>query len=103
MNTKIKHTPGEWRIDNNGSILGPSNGTSSPIICIMSAWFRDHRNQGHVSQDKQEANARLIAAAPDLLEACKAMLEGVANWYPSAMPLKIQIQEAVKKAEGKEA
>ena len=51
------------------------------------------------------ANARLIAAAPDLYEACKGMLEGIGltGYYPAAGKTKTDaIRQAVAKAEGKE-
>lgn len=55
---KSKHTPSPWIIENN-DILGASGG-----IAHVASIFCDHA-----------ANARLIAAAPDLLEACKMMVD----------------------------
>ena len=71
---EVKHTPGPWRIDVNGSdkwsvdYEGPSStymticarGRRAPIGFAVepSAWGND---------EEIEANARLIAAAPDLL------------------------------------
>lgn len=61
---KAKHTPGPWKIDYgyNRSInfIGPC----VPDQYAGSSWLR-----------VTEANARLIAAAPDLLDALKGMLE----------------------------
>ena len=70
----VKHTPGPWRIDVNGSenwtvdYEGPSStfmticasGRREPVGFAVepTAWGND---------DEIEANARLIAAAPDLL------------------------------------
>jgi hypothetical protein len=70
------HTNGPWEIGYNGGILGPNFDGSAckPVIAMMPVWFPDKRNQGHVTQDAQEDNARLIAAAPDLLAACKDAL-----------------------------
>ena len=45
--------------------------------------------------DEQEANARLIAAAPDLLEAAKAMLARPEGYRPGTA-----LDAAIKKAEG---
>ena len=71
-----KHTPGPWRIDVNGSeewsvdYDGPSStymticGARPQPVCFAvepSAYGND---------EEVEANARLIAAAPDLLDAC---------------------------------
>ena len=57
-----KHTPGPWEADGEGYIFGP--GTS--MIAETRGWGDDSINE--------VANARLIAAAPDLLEACKLAL-----------------------------
>lgn len=61
---KAKHTPGPWKIDYgyNRSInfIGPC----VPDQYAGSSWLQ-----------VTEANARLIAAAPDLLDALKGMLE----------------------------
>lgn len=77
----VKHTPGPWRIDVNGSenwtvdYEGPSstfmticaNGRREPVGFAVepTAWRND---------DEIEANARLIASAPDLLEALGQLL-----------------------------
>lgn len=67
-------TAGPWRVEYNGEILGPRCGSSSPIIATMPVWWAKLRGQGHASQELQEANARLIAAAPELYAACEKIL-----------------------------
>lgn len=64
-----KHTPGPWMYSGAGSIkrdytaIGCTDGET-----IATAW--GHSNSGFfVSEEEKEANARLIAAAPELLEA----------------------------------
>lgn len=60
MNTQ-KHTPGPWTLA--GGITGQDeNGMRSPIATISNSW----RNR-----EIDDANARLIAAAPELLEALR--------------------------------
>lgn len=63
----VKHTPGPWHIAKyspSGSYTDIyANGT--PLIAKVIL--------RHVSINEQKANARLIAAAPDLLEACEAI------------------------------
>ncbi len=55
-----EHTPGPWEWDSDGHIYRePWTEEADPAICKVNI---------HVSSG--EANARLIAAAPDLLAAC---------------------------------
>lgn len=67
-----KHTPGPWDIDRNNSHLctiatihGCKNNDWVEI------WSPNKLGQEGISEEVNEANARLIAAAPELLEACK--------------------------------
>jgi hypothetical protein len=73
-----KHTPGPW------IGAGPSFGDPLPryTTSIMTEW--EHEDDGfieicefpfHHHDGENEANARLIAAAPDLLEALKGVLK----------------------------
>ena len=65
-----KHTPGPWATDpecNNEIVLG-KDGIIVADCCIVDA-------EGIRTQEQVNANARLIAAAPDLLTACKAVVE----------------------------
>lgn len=50
------------------------------------------------ASDEGQANARLIAAAPDLLEACKQAREWLAGWA-SAEPYIDALEAAIAKAE----
>ena len=68
-----KYTPGPWWVDKNMAE------TDYLICCGM-----DDRNRGYVASlattnDDALSNARLVSAAPDLLEALKAMLPMVEN------------------------
>jgi len=62
------YTPGPWRVDSDGILLGADFPRDIPI--------------GRVNLDKHdgEANASLIAAVPDLLEALKATWEALAGY-----------------------
>jgi len=67
---ETKHTPGPW--------------TATPSYINLGEWEiygnEDGDNAQHIGSieaegtEQAEANARLIAAAPDLLEACESML-----------------------------
>lgn len=70
MGEKVKHTPGPWTLegeDQFARVLSPDGYTIAESDHIHCADL-DDAAQMHV------ANMRLIAAAPDLLAACKAML-----------------------------
>jgi len=60
--TQGKHTPGPWKVDS-GEALKVRNNSGS-IATIMQTHLTGRR-----SNDETMANARLIAAAPDMLEA----------------------------------
>lgn len=59
--SKAKHTPGPWD-ENNGRVFRGNSGS----ICILT----DQHSFG-----EYRANARLIAAAPELLEALQSIIE----------------------------
>ena len=65
MKDKIKHTSGKWKVgyyNSNTNIYADKEGTAE-YICEFDG------------QNKQvEANAKLIAAAPEMLELLKAVL-----------------------------
>lgn len=72
--SEAKHTPGPWRLGGDG-IYGQSRLVGGDevrqCVCHIGAAgiYRNDRNAELLECD---ANARLIAAAPELLEACKA-------------------------------
>ena len=93
-----KHTPGPWSTEYDGSIVMNRQIVSGPIA--------------PESADREEhaANAALIAAAPDLLAACKEAIAELTNargGYPSwnATPGRVQcalnlLRAAIARAEG---
>ena len=68
-----KHTPGPWGMPDSGqgriSKVGANGGWDGLIATADCGDYARSRSDGL-------ANARLIAAAPDLLEALKDMLDG---------------------------
>lgn len=60
-----KHTPGPWRAMPDGYI---QRDAVDPFGGAVVAHVR------HSAPDRQAANARLIAAAPDLLDMCERLL-----------------------------
>lgn len=72
MTTEAKHTPGPWN-------WHEYDGAGSPYILVKNgSWDIAHNRHSAVDLETERANARLIAAAPDMLEAlrkCRAVLE----------------------------
>lgn len=88
-----KHTPGPWMLDPCGDVLGNRNTKDdNGMVCTM---CRDRNDEEGVS------NARLIAAAPDLLHALRQMVanaEADGKTYRSCYN---QAVAAITKAEGR--
>jgi hypothetical protein len=95
-----QHTPGPW------IGAGPSFGDPLPryTTSIMTEW--EHEDGGYIEicelpfhhhDDENEANARLIAAAPDLLEALQHLMVAHGEQLDYAFQ---QAQEAIAKATG---
>lgn len=61
---KDKHTPGSWFVQHEDTIRTEN---LESVICKMPGYYRD---EAHTLES--QANAHLIAAAPELLEALKA-------------------------------
>jgi len=62
----MPHTPGPWDLVQHNE-KDSRVGRKTLLAIVYSEAYRDRENQ--------EANARLIAAAPDLLEACREWVE----------------------------
>jgi hypothetical protein len=76
--TVSEHTPGPWTVTNADHIGDPKEDDFS---YLPPYWFIDagkgYAEDGfHIAAFMKEANARLIAAAPELLEALKLNMEG---------------------------
>lgn len=85
----ISHTPKYWKIKNKDIIYSTK---SSEIICVIN---------GHAqNKNWKEANARLIAAAPELLDACKYALECLNNPKEDDVnKLEMMLDKVIQKAE----
>lgn len=103
----VKHTPGPWSIvidDTGGEFTGwPSIVASPEIDCsvIHRAGFKQ-KFWGDLSQRECIANARLIAAAPDLLEALQRLLNAENDEYLTPIGVKNLARAAIAKATGKD-
>ena len=97
-----KHNPGPWTIageaanDMAGSaIIHDANGF--PVASTRS-WIKE----------QHDANARLVAAAPELLAACKLQVANIEQWLETGVPASADesqqiynaLKAAIAKAEG---
>lgn len=81
-----KHTPGPWYISETGprySINAGTGGDSTRHIAMVSSYEK-------FEEDKEEniANSKLMAAAPDLLEALETILLRIDGRYDSELLVK---------------
>lgn len=104
----VKHTPGPWATnrltinnpeDNAGHLIisadtaDKHDSPTYPIVCTLQAKVINNR----LDFKEAEANAKLIAAAPELLEA----LQNLTEWAKKAHPIGYTFDEAlsaIKKA-----
>lgn len=91
-----KHTPGEWKTDGTEVFVETGNPYNDGIIADT-GWCRDY--------SEGLANARLIAAAPKLLEALKMAMPCVQELLqefcePEYQVILKQVEEAIAEAEG---
>lgn len=87
-----KHTPGPWRVGESCRTADIKAGYNALIA----------RVEIESAGDRGDANARLIAAAPDLLEVCKRVRDGLdAGEHPGQFAS--MLDAAIRKAEGGEA
>lgn len=69
------YTKGKWEIDNK------TDGIKMNGITICKLGHNTDSLMMPEHQEKEDkANARLLAAAPALLEACKGLLDAITNW-----------------------
>ena len=92
----MKHTPGPWWAEGRYIAAKVSGGRpNGEIIAIFEPTASSLR-----STIPNEANAMLGAAAPDLLETCKALKSIIDNCEPYSEEAINQAEVAIKKAEG---
>ena len=93
--TQTTHTPGPWSLRMTGWQTNPaaiySPRRPGAVACIPA--------RTSVPLDEQSANARLIAAAPDLLAALESAIEALieTRYYPSEIK---RLRNAITKAKG---
>lgn len=98
---KAQHTPGPWNCHQpgfKGIVSGVVRDKQNRFVATTAS-----PNTGEYNRDETEvdANARLIAAAPELLEALKAIVE--LNIFNDSIKGFDKAQRAIKKATSHEA
>lgn len=88
----VRHTPMPWIVRNRGEI------TTKDKCCIVAQCG----SAGDHTDDTMDANAHLIAAAPDLLAALEAMVEPFENFANPPHPVPMA-RAAIAKAKGEES
>jgi hypothetical protein len=95
-----KHTPGPWHWDD-GEVKDDMPRLMSPsgTVCHFGRFIEYYPYEGDPPSD---ADARLIASAPDLLSVCKELAASAAYWGDYDVPLGIvdRLNAAIAKAEG---
>jgi hypothetical protein len=88
----MSHTKGPWKLDETWMLIMADNGVEVAAC---------HAGRGADAK----ANARLIAAAPELLsllKSCKVLMDGLPYMGPEELKLLEDVIKLVDKAEGKE-
>ncbi len=102
-----KHTPGPWQVGtkhhHNACQVYAADGQDA-VCMVYDIWH--HRNVDECKDCKGMANARLIASAPELLEALKELLRVDDEWHGSVNSemagARQKARKAIAKAEGKQ-
>lgn len=85
----MRHTPGPWELATRARITTAENKAD---VCMT-----------NIRLDEADANARLIAAAPELMEALELLIE---NEPLTALPhqertaIRVKVNSAIRKAKG---
>ena len=84
MNSQTQHTPGPWKFNQPYIVKAnsdPNGSCGDSVIAITSNTVSHVRFAANVASFEDAANARLISAAPELLEALQAMLSAMWNHF----------------------
>lgn len=91
-----KFTKGEWTFYETPNYHKPECSRIEVSSRDSSLWICKVQNSGYIAEDEGLANAKLIAAAPSLLEALISLYESLPDGYASeCLPM---VRKAIKKA-----
>jgi len=93
---ETKHTKAQWTLENTtGHTLRVTAGAKGFVIAEVTSDCITHFIG---NTDEALANAKLIAAAPDLLNACKTVLKCKTNQYGETPELSIDLRTIIENA-----
>ena len=90
-----KHTPGPWQLGTEKTHV-----FSGKVLIAGCGGYSDNFTKG--LREIQQANARLIAAAPDLLHAAQIALEVLNSYAKHDIGAKDELRQAITKATGQD-
>lgn len=90
---EFKGTPGPWEVDRNNVHTGQ---IATIHHCIGNDWVEIWSPNWPDSEETQEANANLIAAAPDLLEALQETVYRLDAWISTGRASDLDVNAAEK-------
>lgn len=105
----LEHTPGPWVVgDPSQGVMQKQPETGKlPRTVAITDWAKDREGRKHPRAEEMRANARLIAAAPELLAAAKNLLADIHSNDPAEPNPQAPsgdavegLREAIAKAEG---
>jgi len=107
---RSQHTPGPWTITDRLGLYKPlnrafiresANGDHGTVIAEIFPHKPGRADRAAVNPDEREANARLIAAGPELLEAAKEAMNFITVGCKMHSYVVTQLGAAIAKAEGR--
>ena len=92
---KTKHTPGPWNVKDSDTVVGPAGN----VVAECCGYSDKATTPEQQAQGGRESNARLIAAAPELLEACRLIVLAYGHMDDLTNPYVAAARAAIRKAE----
>ena len=92
-----EHTPGPWRVGNRYTPTGVFT-ADGELVANTHGAQRNFQREEQIQE--QNANARLIAAAPELLEVLQEILDATAYDHGGPVSLYKKAEKIIAKAKG---
>ena len=93
----LKHTPGPWRVGKTGCVVSDSD-KNITIGGAIGKEAIDYFGGNLICESVMPSNAKLIAAAPELLEALQEIIPFNLEWINENHPTYKKAISAIKKA-----